>query len=88
MSATLDLSTCPFLDVADLGVLLRSKELAKRAIYHGWIQHCTRTGPKGEAGPYLYERAAVDALAARIRAGEVPPAMPRNSKSEAAQAAA
>jgi len=80
MSATLDLSTCPFLDAADLGILLRHKELAKRAIYHGWISYCTRTGPGGDAGHLLFTRADVDALAARIRAGEVPPALPRKGK--------
>ena len=79
-SAILDLNTAPFLGVDDLGVYLRSKELAKRSIYHGWIQYSVRTG--GTSGPYLFAREQVDALVARIRAGEVPPAMPRKGREE------
>lgn len=68
---TIDLSTCPLLTLADIGELLRSGELAKRCLYHGWIKPVAASG--GERGTNLFARKDVDTLVARIMAGEVPP---------------
>ena len=82
MSATLDLCSAPLLTQDDIGTLLRVQDLARRAIYHGWIKPCARSGDGGSSKP-LYNRADVDALIARVSTGEVPPQLPRKGKEAA-----
>lgn len=79
---TLDLATCPLLTIADVGMLCRNLELAKRGAYHGWLKPCVRTA-ESTRGYVLYQRRSVDAFLARIINGEVPPALPRNKSTEA-----
>jgi hypothetical protein len=82
MNAILDLCSAPLLTQDDLGTLLRVKDLARRAIYHGWIKPCARSSDGGSSKP-LYNRPDVDALIAKVSAGEVPPPLPRKGKEAA-----
>lgn len=79
MNTTLDLVSAPLLTQEDIGTLLRVQDLARRAVYHGWIKPCARSGDGGSSKP-LYNRPDVDALIARVAAGEVPPQRPRKGK--------
>jgi hypothetical protein len=79
---TLNLTSAPLLTQEDLGTLLRVKDLARRAIYHGWIKPCARSAEGGSAKP-LFARADVDSLIARVSTGEVPPQLPRKGKEAA-----
>lgn len=72
MKATIDLSTAPLLTIHDVGELCRNAELARRAVHHGWLEHCAKSA-EGSTGIYLYRRADVDRFIARIMCGEVPP---------------
>ena len=63
----IDLTTCPLLTTADLETILRMPTLAHKAIRAGWIKPIQPTGRN-----YLFRRADVDRLVARISAGEMP----------------
>ena len=63
----IDLATCPLLTTADLETILRMPTLAHKAIRKGWIKPIQSTGRN-----YLFKRADVDRLVARISAGEMP----------------
>ena len=77
----LDLNTAELLTQEDVGVMLRVKELARRAVHHGWITPCARSGDGG-SGSWLYTRESVHGLIARIKCGEVPPALPRKREEQ------
>jgi len=63
----IDLNTCPLLTTKDLQTLLRMPTIADKAIRKGWIKPIQSTGRN-----YLFKRADVDRLVARIAAGEMP----------------
>lgn len=77
----LDLNTAELLTQDDIGTMLRVNELARRAIYHGWIRPCARSGDGG-SGSWLFTREEVRSLIARIKQGEVPPAIPRKKDAQ------
>lgn len=79
--AILDLNTAELLTQDDIGTILRVKHLAERAIYHDWIAPCARSAAGG-SGTWLFSREAVRSLVARIKQGEVPPALPRKKDAQ------
>lgn len=79
--AILNLSTAELLTMDDVGTILRVKDLARRAVHHGWLTPCARSADGG-SGSWLFSKESVDSLIARIKQGEVPPALPRKKDTQ------